>query len=129
MPTPSTATAAVIAGTTAANVAASSARADRKCVAYMADPDLSTVAGRQQYAACVERLEPAGSNLPPREVVGAVLILALTGAVIGVCLDHRGDRFLGPVLAAFLGAVMFPILAFIVFAVGFMAAYALGLTS
>lgn len=130
MPTTSTATAAVtssaiLVGTTAA----SSARADRKCAAYMADPDLSTVAGRQAYAACVERLEPAGSNLPPRGEVGAVLLIALVGAVIGVYLDRREYGMLGPVMAAILGAVLFPILAFIVLGVGFMAAYALGLTS
>ena len=125
MPTTSTA-AAVAASTTAA---ASSARADRKCAAYMASPDLSTVAGRQQYAACVERLEPAGSNLPPREVVGAVLIIALVGAVIFVYLDRREGGILGPVMAAIAGAVLFPLASFIVLAVGFMVAYALGLTS
>ena len=125
MPTTSTA-AAVAASTTAA---ASSARADRKCAAYMASPDLSTVAGRQQYAACVERLEPAGSNLPPREVVGAVLIIALVGAVIFVYLDRREGGILGPVMASIAGAVLFPLASFIVLAVGFMAAYALGLTS
>lgn len=126
MPTTSTAV-AVAASTTAA--AASSARADRKCVAYMASPDLSTVAGRQKYAACVERLEPAGSNLPPREVVGAVLIIALVGAVIFVYLDRREGGILGPVMAAIAGAALFPLAAFIVLAVSFMAAYAIGLTS
>ena len=87
MPTTTT-SAAVIASTTAVNAASSSARADRKCADYMVDPDLSTVAGRQQYAACVERLEPTGSNLPPREVVGAALLIALVGAVIAVYLDR-----------------------------------------
>ena len=125
MPTTSTA-AAVAASTTAA---ASSARADRKCAAYMASPDLSTVAGRQQYAACVERLEPAGSNLPPREVVGAVLIIALVGAVIFVYLDRRENWILGPVVAAIAGAVLIPFASFIVFAVVYLVAYALGLTS
>lgn len=131
MTTPSTTavTSGVVAGTTAATIAASSVRADRKCVAYMADPDLSTVAGRQQYAACVERLEPEGSNLPPREVVGAVLLIALVGAAIFAYLDRRENGILGPVMAAIAGAVLFPMLAFIVLAVGFMAAYALGLTS
>ena len=125
MPTTSTA-AAVAASTTAA---ASSARADRKCAAYMASPDLSTVAGRQQYAACVKRLEPAGSNLPPREVVGAVLIIALVGAVIFVYLDRREGGILGPVMASIAGAVLFPLASFIVFAVVYLVAYALGLTS
>jgi hypothetical protein len=132
MTTPSTTSAAVtsgvIAGTTAATIAASSARADRKCVAYMASPDLDTVLGRQAYAACVERLEPAGSNLPPREAVGSMLLIALVGATIAVYLDRRDGGFLGPVPSAVLGAVLFPILAFILFSVGFLAAYALGLT-
>ena len=133
MTTPSTTSAAVtsgvIAGTTAATIAASAARADRKCVAYMASPDLDTVLGRQAYAACVERLEPAGSNLPPREVVGSVLLIALVGAVITVYFDRRNGEFLGPILSVLLGAAVFPLLAFILFGVGFLAAYALGLTS
>lgn len=128
MPTTTTSS-AVTSGVIAGTTAASSVRADRKCVAYMADPDLSTVAGRQQYAACVERLEPTGSNLPPREVVGAVLLIALVGAVIFVYRDHRDNGILGPVMAAIAGAVLFPILAFILFGVGYLAAYTLGLTS
>jgi hypothetical protein len=133
MTTPSTTSAAVtsgvVAGTTAATIAASSARADRKCVAYMASPDLDTVFGRQAYAACVERLEPTGSDLPPREVVGSGLLLALVGAVVVVYFDRREGGFLGPVLAALFGAVVFPLLAYILLGVGFLAAYALGLTS
>ena len=128
MPTTTT-SAAVIASTTAVTTAASSARADRKCVAYMASPDLSTVAGRQQYAACVERLEPAGSNLPPREVVGAVLLVALVGAVIFVYLDRRDNGDLGPVMAAIVGAFLVSFGFIIMLGVGFLAAYALGLTS
>ena len=133
MTTPSTTSAAVtsglVAGTTAAVIASSSARADQEFAAYMASPDLSTVAGRQQYAACEEQLEPAGSEPPPREVVGAILLIALVGAVIFVYLDRREGGVLGPVMSAIAGAVLFPMLAFIVLAVGFMAAYALGLTS
>lgn len=132
MTTPSTTaavTSSVAAGTAATAVALASARADRKCAAYMASPDLSTVAGRQQYAACVERLEPAGSDLPPREVVGGVLFLVVMGAVIAVILDRREGWIFGPVMSALFGAVLFPVLAFILLAFGFMAAYALGLTS
>ena len=132
MTTPSTTSAAVtsgvIAGTTAATIAASSAHADQECAAYTTLPDLSTLARRQAYAACVERLEPTESELPPREVVGGVLLIALVGAVIFVYLDRREGGILGPVMAAIAGAVLFPILAYILLGVGFLAAYALGLT-
>lgn len=110
MPNTAISTGAYVAAT---NASAASDRAhDAACVSLLSTFNSvgSTPRQRQEYAACVERLEP--QELTPGErhdlqVAGGLLLLALlVGAIIGAWQAYPYERLLGAFVGMLAGFVL-----------------------